>query len=183
MRTRAIRFTPSAIFCPRHSFSLPFLVLAFGIHLYCAPFVASIVIISTSHPPLRAVPHTQVLCDITRCCSPNPLLLHVLKQREMKSQLYFACVGSRHNASITTIRRLSLLYYKTFNYVTSRNPSRMRISALSQFVFRCRHSPARLLFSQGYHEAECDLKFVWPTLSNLLLLSQCVRVVLELDKH
>ena len=42
--------------------------------------------------------------------------------------------------------------------------------ALAKFVFQCRRSPARLLFSRGCHEAECESKYVWPTLSSILSL-------------
>ena len=56
----------------------------------------------------------------------------------------------------------------------------VKISALARFVFHYRRSPpARLLFSQGCHEAECESKYVWPTLSSIL--SQSLRVLLA--KH
>src|SRR5882762_10169069 len=84
------------------------------------------------------------------------------------------------NPSLTTTRRL--LYYKTFHQATTTQlhdfkqknlllPSLMpeRISALARFVFHCRRrSPVGLLFSRGCHEAECESKHVWPTLSSIL---------------
>ena len=46
--------------------------------------------------------------------------------------------------------------------------------ALTKFVFHCRRSPPRLLFSRGCHEADCESKHVWLPLSSIL--SFCLRV-------
>ena len=54
--------------------SPPFIIaairpLVFGIHLCCPPFVASIVVVSTSHFSLRVARRMEVLCDINHCRS------------------------------------------------------------------------------------------------------------------